>query len=152
MHVCIDEYTQSPPESEGHTDESCGVCDESQGMVILEESCHGEEIAPVVRVFTHATDEGKCTSTCIWDVECDICQVLPEPPESYARGVWVMFAQEEYIDYDTWDDQLHETATEYRHELTERHEYDMSRLVEYEIGHVYPGIHHSSIDIERVEL
>ena len=28
----------------------------------------------------------------------------------------------------------------------------MSRLMEYEIGHVYPGIHHSSIDIERVEL
>ena len=63
-----------------------------------------------------------------------------------------MLTQEEYIDDDAWDDELHETPTEYGHELTERHEYDMSRLMEYEIGHVYPGIHHSSIDIERVEL
>ena len=122
MYICIDEYLESPPESECHEYESCIVCDESEGVVILEESRHREEIAPVVRFFTHATDEGKCTSTRIWDIECDICEILPEPPESYARGVWVMFAHEEYVYDDTWDDHLHETPTEYRHEFPERHE------------------------------
>lgn len=113
MYICIDEYTQSPPESECHKYDSCIVCDESEGMIIFEESCHGEDITPVVCIFTHTTDERECTGSRIRDIECDICQVLSEPPESYARGVWVMFAQKEHVDYDTWDDELHEAPTEY---------------------------------------
>ena len=128
------------------------MCDESECMIILEEIEHGEEIAPVMCFFTHATDERKRASTSVWDIECDICQVLPEPPESYTRSVWIRLSHEEHIDDDSGDDTLHEAATEYRHELTERHEYDMSRLMKYEIGPVDPCIHHSIIDSECIEL
>lgn len=152
MYVGIDEYPESPPERECHEEKSTIVCDESEHMIVLEESHHREEIAPVMSLFTHTTDEGKCTSTGIWDIECNVCQVLTEPPESYARCIWVMFPKEEYIDDDTWYDDLHEAPTEYGKEVTERHKYNMSRLMEYQIGQMYPGIHHSSIDIECVEL
>lgn len=63
-----------------------------------------------------------------------------------------MFSHEEYVDDDTRDDDLHETATEYRQELSERHEYDMSCFVEYEIRPVDKCIHHSIIDSECIEL
>ncbi len=152
MHVCIDEYTQSPPESERHEYESRVVHDESEGVIILKESCHGEEIAPVVCLFTHTTDERKWASTRIWDIECNICEILSKPPETDTRSIRIRFSHEEYIDDDTWDDHLHETPAEYCHELTEWHEYNMSCFMEYEIREVYPGVHHSSIDTERVEL
>lgn len=121
-------------------------------MVVFEKSCHREEIAPVMCLFAHTTDEGKWSSARIWDIECDICQVLSEPPESDTRSIWVVLSHEEHVDDDTWDDHLHEAATEYRHELTERHEEYMSRLMKYQIGVVDECIHHSSIDTECIEL
>lgn len=152
MYIGMDEYTQSPPESECYEHESCIVCAESEYMVIFEESCHGEEIPPVVRLFTHTTNERKWASTRIWDIECNICEILSKPPETDTRSIGIRLSHEKYIDDDTWDDYLHEAPTEYGHELTERHEYDMSCFMEYEVREVYPGVHYSSIDTERVEL
>lgn len=152
MHIGIDDRHSSPPEGKCHEEESCVVCDESECVVILEEVEYREEIAPVMCLFAHATDEWKRASTSIWDIECDVGEVLPEPPESYTRSVWIRLSHEEHIGDDDWDDELHEAATEYRHELTERHEYDMSCFVEYEIRPVYERIHDSIIDSECEEL
>jgi hypothetical protein len=59
MYIGIDDSHSSPPECERHEEESYIVCDESECVVILEEIEHSEEIAPVVCLFAHATDEGK---------------------------------------------------------------------------------------------
>ncbi len=122
MYICIDDRHSSPPECKCHEEESGIVCDESECVIILEEIEHGEEIAPVVCLFAHATDERKCASTRIGNIECDVGEVLPEPPESYTRSIGIRLSHEEHIDDDSRDDELHEAATEYRHELTEWHE------------------------------
>ncbi len=92
--------TISPDDSKEHENHPNIVGNNSKSEVISEESRHCEEIPPVMCLFTHATDEGKRPGTCIRDIECYICEILPEPPESYTCTEWIMLLNQEYIYHD----------------------------------------------------
>ena len=69
---------------------------EGEGVIVWEEIRHREEISPVVRFGSHTTDERERARTSIGDIERDVREILPRPPETDARGECVRLSQEKY--------------------------------------------------------
>lgn len=83
--VFSDDDPYSPYDRRDHDDHARIVRYECDRIIILEHVHHGEEIVPVMAFDSHITYEWKGTSSSISDVDRDIGEVLPHPPEAY-RG------------------------------------------------------------------
>lgn len=124
-----------------------------KSMVVMKHICHGEEVAPVMSLFTHPTDERETPRRCIGDIECHICHILPCPPETkYSSEPTLILLSQEYYHEEKWKEALKQTPTKNSHKFSKRHKYHMSCLMEYEIHSVNKRIHDQSIDTEGKKL
>lgn len=151
--IFLDNELEPDEKSEKHTSHPDIVNHEGYNMIIFEEIHHREEIAPVVCLLAHATDEWEGSSARIGDIECDISHILTCPPEceectERAR----LFLSEEYKNEREGKEALKKAPAKYSHEFSKRHEKYMSCLMEYEIRSMDKSIHHLLIHIEREKL
>lgn len=96
--------------------------------------------------LSHSTNERKRTSRSISDIESNIREVLPEPPESDTCSEWIMFFYQKSIDHNNWHQTLSETPAKNHDKISKKSEYHVSCLMKYEIWPMEKIIHHSSID------
>ncbi len=102
--------------------------------------------------LTHSTDEREVPSARISNIECDICETLPDPPESKCSWVVCTLLKDEYEGHDEWHKDLSKASSEDRDKLSKGHEYHMSCLMKYQVWSMHKWTHHLLIDIEGEEL
>ena len=135
----------SPNQSQEHENHPNIMSDNPKSKIISKQSCHSEEISPVMCLFAHTSYERKWSSWRIRDIECYIRQILPKPPESDTRSEWILFLEQKSIHHNYWYQTLTETSTKNIYKFSERHKDNMSSLMKYQIRSMDERIHHFSI-------
>ena len=149
----MDDGLPTPKESKNHENNSSKMHDKSKSVVIGEEIEHGEDISPVMSIFTHSTDKWERSITSIRYIKCYIGHILTRPPErklSSEDAYLVLF--EKYYHKDGREEALEKASTEYHHEFSEWHENHMTSFVKNKICSMDKGIHHFFIDSESKKL